>query len=77
MLASVPDEGELLAWGERLASHGVGFVIFREPDIGDAATAISTEPITGALRRHFKRLPLWKAPGAASCPNPSPTPTAT
>ena len=44
------------------ALTGVRCAVFHEPDDGLGATAACTEPIAGAARRVFRRLPLWSAP---------------
>jgi hypothetical protein len=40
--------------------------LFREPDIGNQATAFATAPITGAARRLFRHHRLW----TPNAPNP-------
>lgn len=44
----------------RLKSRNIKTLMFREPDIGDQATALSTEPINGSTRKFMSRYPLWK-----------------
>ena len=41
VLLRVRDEGELLAWADRLEARGLPFAAFREPDIGDRMTALA------------------------------------
>jgi len=53
----VPNEISLLNEKERLDFHGIPHVIFREPDIGDQATALATAPTTD--KKFFSRYKLW------------------
>ena len=46
------------------ALTGVRCAVFHEPDDGLGAAAACSEPIAGAARRVFRRLPLWSAPTA-------------
>jgi hypothetical protein len=60
VICAVPDEASLLHAEERLKRHGISSTIFREPDIGNQATALCSEPISGALRKAFSIYPLWR-----------------
>ena len=60
VVCAVPNEDELLRAEHRLAQKGIRTVTFREPDLGNRATALSTEPINGAFRKVLSRYPLWK-----------------
>ena len=53
VVLQVPSEGALLALAER--AHGVPASVFREPDLGDQATAIAIGPAGSAL---VAQLPL-------------------
>lgn len=37
--------------------------MFLEPDLGDQATALATEPISGELRKTLSKYPLWLPDG--------------
>ena len=58
VLAKVKDERELLKWADKLDAKGVKFSVFREPDIGDKATALATEPLHDQRRSYLKNLQL-------------------
>jgi hypothetical protein len=59
VLCSVPDEPSLLQAKERLDSHGIKSSMFIEPDIGNKATALATEPLFGKARKVMSSFPLW------------------
>ena len=56
----VNDEEQLLEARERLEDRGIDAILFREPDRGNEATAICTEPISGNRRKIFSKYSLWK-----------------
>lgn len=41
-----------------LQKHGIQFRAFREPDRNNELTAISTEPISGEMRKHLRKYRL-------------------
>jgi len=43
-----------------LASRGIRHVVFEEPDLGDQATSLATEPLMDEKRRLLGRWPLWR-----------------
>jgi hypothetical protein len=45
---------------KELADKGIDCQIFREPDIGNQATALASRPLRGAEREAFKRFQLMK-----------------
>jgi hypothetical protein len=49
-LLTVDDEEALTCLLERARRSGIRHVVFREPDIGDALTAIALEPGAGSRR---------------------------
>jgi len=53
-----PGEQSLIQAYEFL-SHKIKLVMFKEPDIGNQATAFASEPISGDHRRLFKKFKLW------------------
>ncbi len=55
----IGSEKELIEVNEKINSLGIKTELFREPDIGDQATAFATEPISGEARSHFKQFKLW------------------
>lgn len=67
IVLSVEDEASLLDAAQRAQGHGIRLTVFREPDRGNEATAFCTEPVQGAARKIFQRLPLWKKE-AVPCP---------
>lgn len=58
----INSEEKLLKEHQRLLDLGIRCILFREPDIGNQATAIATEPIYGDRRRHFRKYQLVKPP---------------
>ena len=60
VICSVPDEADLLKAQFRIQESGTKTVLFREPDLGNRATAIATEQIDQASRKVLSRYPLWK-----------------
>jgi hypothetical protein len=59
VVCSVPDERALQLAEARIRDNGIKSYMFTEPDIGDEATALATEPIFGAARRVLSKYPLW------------------
>lgn len=59
VLCSVDSESELRAEAQRITAAGVRLRLVEEPDIGDQATALATEPLTGSRRRLFRYSALW------------------
>lgn len=55
VMLSVASEEELLQACVRLDQAGIRHYLFTEPDIGDQATALITEPVYGSMRRTFRR----------------------
>jgi hypothetical protein len=62
VLCRVKDEEALLKEAKKLERRGIAFAIFREPDIGDQATALATEPLEPEKRRYLSHLQLWRMP---------------
>lgn len=60
VICSVSDERELLKADWLLQKRGIKTVTFREPDLGDRATALATEQVSDAARKVLSRYPLWK-----------------
>lgn len=60
VICAVPSEPALLDARDRLQHHGLRTVLFREPDLGDRATALATEPLPSSRRNILSRYPLWK-----------------
>lgn len=59
VLIGVNDENKLVNTLRRISELGIRCKAFYEPDIGDRLTAIATEPVSGATRRHFKKYQLF------------------
>lgn len=64
VVLGVKDEAALFKSANKLASAGIKFRIFTEPDRDGEATALATEAIFGERRRFFRTYQLLK--GAAS-----------
>lgn len=58
ILCTVKSEHKLLACAEELDLKGIDHVIFREPDIGNQATALASIPLIGKERQAFSRFQL-------------------
>lgn len=53
-------ETDLLNTSVKLHALGIPHVLFREPDIGNQATAIATAPLTPEFKKHFRKFKLYK-----------------
>lgn len=62
ILLAVPDKAALLQARERLAKKGIATELFFEQDFGIHESALGTEPLTNAQRKHLMGFPLWRAP---------------
>lgn len=60
-LCEADSEDRLIKEAERLEYLEIPFVLFREPDIGDQATAICTLPLSSQQRKRLARWKLWEA----------------
>jgi hypothetical protein len=60
VVCSVPAEDDILKADFDLKNRGIRSVVFREPDLGDKATALATEPLDKDSRKFLSRYPLWK-----------------
>ena len=60
IVIGVPDEEHLLDAHRYVESLGIKAVLFREPDMGDQATALCTEAMGREQKRNFRRFKLWK-----------------
>lgn len=58
ILCSIKSEGKLLAYSQKFNDQGVEHVVFREPDIGDQATALASRPLIGKDRQAFSKFQL-------------------
>lgn len=58
VLCGMQDEASLLAHADYLQSHGIGHILFREPDLNNEATAIATVPLSAKQRRLFRKANL-------------------
>ena len=60
VICSVRNEKELLKAEHRLGFDRIQTVLFREPDIGNEATALATEPLVPDRRKPLSRYQLWE-----------------
>ena len=62
VICAVPNEQALQLAASRLDYNSdIRYTLFREPDLGDQATALATEPIDDRRRRRFmSRYKLWE-----------------
>jgi peptidyl-tRNA hydrolase len=58
ILCSVKNENKLLKCAKELEDLGIEHTIFREPDIGNQATALASKPLIGKDRKAFSRFQL-------------------
>lgn len=59
IVLAAPDRYALYAARDRLLSHDIQSELFFEPDFGMGHSALATEPLPIAMRRHLRRWPLW------------------
>lgn len=62
VLLSVPDEQSLLSAYDYFLYNKIDSALFKEPDIGNQATALATELISGKRRRFFSDFNLLTIP---------------
>lgn len=58
VLCGVDNEDHLIEWMGKLKRSAIPIAIFREPDIGDSITAISTGLVARDCRKYFRGLKL-------------------
>jgi hypothetical protein len=61
VLCGIASEQRLLAAADRLFRRGIRLSLFREPDRGNEATALATEPLSGDPRRELDRFQCLRA----------------
>ena len=66
VVCSVPDEAELRRAAANCSLRGIKTYVFEEDDFGNQATSFATEPISGDVRKAFKKFPLWTPEHAGS-----------
>ena len=62
MVCSVPNEAALRRAAGLCDLKGIRHYLFLESDLEGQATAFATEPISGEIRKTFKKFNLWKEP---------------
>lgn len=60
IICSVKSEQKLLMCAEEFTQKGIEFQMFREPDIGNQATALASRPLRGIERKAFARFQLMQ-----------------
>lgn len=60
IICSVKSEQKLLMCADEFKEKGIDFQIFREPDIGNQATALASRPLRGQERTAFARFQLMQ-----------------
>lgn len=60
ILIGVENENELLNIHNYICGCGINAVLFREPDLGDSATALCTEPVCNDKQKLFRKFRLWR-----------------
>lgn len=60
VLCAVADERQLVLTLAKLKASGISMTEWREPDQGNAITAIASPPVSGAARKAFKKFQLLK-----------------
>jgi hypothetical protein len=63
VVCGVRDAFRLSRCLDRLSAAGVRCRAFHEPDLGGQLTALATEPISGPIRRLFRRYRLLQGNG--------------
>lgn len=59
VLCTITTKQELIALSVTLSKAGIAHRVFQEEDMGGRPTALATEAITQAQRKHFRSLPLY------------------
>ena len=62
VVCQIPSESRLLKAQYNIEQKGIRTVLFREPDLGNQATALATEPIAASDRRKLSKYQLWEEP---------------
>ena len=60
IICHIKSEDKLLMCAEELKEKGIDFQMFREPDIGNQATALASRPLRGEERKAFSRFQLMQ-----------------
>ncbi len=58
IVCSVKSEQKLLMCADELKEQGIGYQLFREPDLNNQYTALASRPLRGAERNAFSRFQL-------------------
>ena len=66
VLLAVLDKASLHQAQLQLQHKGIACELFHEPDFGMGDSALATQPVPDAMRKHFRSWPLWTAPQPAS-----------
>ena len=53
------NEESLLIEYDKLLNNGIQVILFREPDLGNQVTSLSTIPLSKESRRFFRKWKLW------------------
>jgi hypothetical protein len=62
IMCAIPSEAALLSSCEKLDRMGIHFTLFREPDLGNRATALCTEALTVEQSKKMSSFRLWREP---------------
>jgi len=62
VVCRIPSETQLLKAQYNIEQKGIRTILFQEPDIGNQATALATEPIAASDRRKLSKYKLWEEP---------------
>ena len=60
IICHIKSEDKLLMCADELKEKGIDFQLFREPDIGNQATALASRPLRGEERKAFSRFQLMQ-----------------
>lgn len=63
VVCAVDNEIELYKAEDRLGRKNIRHYLFKEPDLGNQATALATEPLDEPRRKMMGRYQLWKENG--------------
>lgn len=60
IICSVRNENKFLKCADEFKHQGIDFILFKEPDMNNAVTALASRPLIGNERKAFARFQLMR-----------------